>query len=321
MSWKASGHVKGMGKAEGLTRSEKLLMFIIADWYNEQTEEAQASVLKLAEQAMMSERHTRRCLRSLEKKGVLNVGISTGRSNVNSYKLPTLKGDTMSPFTKKRGHPDTQKGDIPTPKGGHNEVPLALEAEKKADNNSPSPQPGEGYLPFKYLTRLYPPHRLKNPKALRSAEHQWGKLTPSDQRILLAGLETLAASPGWLKEHGKWVPNPDGFIEKRDMWLQKVSPNHNTEVERIHQEFIEITGQPATLNKLTAELREHISHRYDEALEMTRGQPTLPMDLTRDAMMACVEAHRKKNIITNMEHIFGTTGNFERWVKKAGYAQ
>lgn len=250
----------------------------------------------------------------------------------SSYELDSERAqEIMEAWSKTHHSPNKTMVQIrpsPQPKEGHPESPNravdhCLEKEERKERELPpdfSPQPGEGYLPFKYLVRVYPKHRFENPKSVRAAERMWGKIPPAEQRDILMAVENLVGSPEWLQDRGKWVPNPDHFLENRDSWLARVKPNHKTQVEEIHAFFLAVSKQPATLNKLTPELREHISHRYDEALEMTRGQPTEPWQLFRDAVTACLEAHAKKKIITNLEHIFGSTGNFERWVKKAGYA-
>lgn len=76
MSWKATAYTKdlrvGVG-GEKITRSEKLLLFIIADYYNDEQGEAWPSVKALAEDAIMSQQLVKQVRQSLVRKGVLTV--------------------------------------------------------------------------------------------------------------------------------------------------------------------------------------------------------------------------------------------------------
>lgn len=226
--------------------------------------------------------------------------------------------------------PHAHGANPPRAHGGESTVVPCM--EKKEENNTITevvvspPQTGEvsikdeRYLPFKYFLRNFPEHRRKNRQSVRAAEHKWGKLTPSEQRLLMEHLTCLVDSPDWLTENGKWVPNPDNFIEKREMWAVHARPNHKAEVEEAHRLFLEISGGLPRLNNLTPERREHISHRIDEALRMIEGtEITLP-ELIGASIKACVERHKERKMDTTIEHIFGTTENFERWTKKTVYA-
>jgi hypothetical protein len=99
MSWKASGYVKQIvlcPNGEGITRSEKLLALVIADYYNEEEGRAWASVATLARDAIMSQRQIRYVLRSLEKKGLIST-TTGGVNKSNSYRFPPLGEATVAP--------------------------------------------------------------------------------------------------------------------------------------------------------------------------------------------------------------------------------
>lgn len=84
MSWKASAHVKEQTHAPNgkkLTRSEKFLMLILADYYNDEQQAAWPSIPRLAKDALMSERQARRVIHSLEKKQVLLVSRRAPKPN------------------------------------------------------------------------------------------------------------------------------------------------------------------------------------------------------------------------------------------------
>lgn len=106
MSWKASGWAKGVS---GISRSEKLLLLILADYYNDEAKAAWPSISTLATEALMSERHVQRLLDSLAAKGVIQISRGGGRGHSSRYEL---KGDMVSPFVAKRVTSRHTKGDI-----------------------------------------------------------------------------------------------------------------------------------------------------------------------------------------------------------------
>lgn len=76
MSWKATAYVKGLVTApngEEITRTEKLLMFVLADYHDVRADEAWPSVKRLARDALLSEQRTKEVRESLVRKGLLVV--------------------------------------------------------------------------------------------------------------------------------------------------------------------------------------------------------------------------------------------------------
>lgn len=74
MSWKATAYVKSLKIAPDgspLTRSEKLLMLILADYHNDELRGAWPSGQTLAKDALLSLRHVRTLLSNLKGKGIL----------------------------------------------------------------------------------------------------------------------------------------------------------------------------------------------------------------------------------------------------------
>ena len=114
MSWKATAFVKDLNvclDGRKITRSEKLLLFVLADYHNTESRNAWPSLKVLARDALMSLRQAQRCLLSLEKSQILMIDKPTGRGKVHLYSFADLddrKGVTMSPFI-------SGKGDIPAP--------------------------------------------------------------------------------------------------------------------------------------------------------------------------------------------------------------
>jgi hypothetical protein len=92
MSWKASGYVKE--DVLDVSRSEKLVLLVLADYFNDTKEAAFPSVSTIAENAIMTRRNVFRCLDGLEKKGHIErfvYGYSThGGLPLNGYRMPSF---------------------------------------------------------------------------------------------------------------------------------------------------------------------------------------------------------------------------------------
>jgi hypothetical protein len=97
MSWKASGYVKGLNG--GMTRSEKLLMLIISDYFDETTAYAWPTVERLAVESLLTRRHVYRLLDSLVDKGLLRISSGRAIRSSNRYSFPgyrLVKGDIVT---------------------------------------------------------------------------------------------------------------------------------------------------------------------------------------------------------------------------------
>jgi hypothetical protein len=97
MSWKATAYVKDLRQApngQRLTRSEKLVMFVLADCYNPDYHYAWPSIQSVASAALLCERHVRRILGLLETKGLLEISKSRGGlGHTNCYRFPGFSPD------------------------------------------------------------------------------------------------------------------------------------------------------------------------------------------------------------------------------------
>jgi hypothetical protein len=76
MSWRATAYVSAL--IENLTAREKLLLFVLSDYYNDDKQVAWPSMGVLAKKALVSERHAQRLLASLEEKGFIKRTIRHG---------------------------------------------------------------------------------------------------------------------------------------------------------------------------------------------------------------------------------------------------
>jgi len=103
MSWAAASYVKTLRVApngEAITKGEKLVLFVLADYHNEEKGYAWASLSHLAEESLHSRHGVILTLRSLEKKGVLCVVRSpeaVTKRVTNRYRFPGLES---SPHTR-----------------------------------------------------------------------------------------------------------------------------------------------------------------------------------------------------------------------------
>lgn len=85
MSWKATGYVKEL---TGMSRSEKLLLMILSDYYQEEEHCAWPSISRLARETLLKERHVYKLIASLEAKGFLKVTHQQGGRTTNRYTFP-----------------------------------------------------------------------------------------------------------------------------------------------------------------------------------------------------------------------------------------
>src|SRR5882762_9575623 len=98
MSWKMSGRVKeircGMN-GQPITRTDKLVLLVLADYYNETTKSSWPSLSTLAEECLSSKTSLWRSLTRLEKIGLLTAKV--GRWKESEYAL-LPNGDPPSHF-------------------------------------------------------------------------------------------------------------------------------------------------------------------------------------------------------------------------------
>jgi DNA-binding MarR family transcriptional regulator len=76
MSWTATAYVKNLKVSPAgtpISKSEKLLLFVLADYHNEANDEAWMSVQRLAEESLQTQAEVVQMLQGLEKKKVLEI--------------------------------------------------------------------------------------------------------------------------------------------------------------------------------------------------------------------------------------------------------
>lgn len=100
----------------GKKGSNKLVFLALAEFANEGTDTCWPGVSMLAEMAGVSDRQVQRILRELQAEGYIEIGLQTGRSNTNVYRILMEKVTPMTPFDNDKGDTHVtfcrQKGDI-----------------------------------------------------------------------------------------------------------------------------------------------------------------------------------------------------------------
>lgn len=98
MSWRATAYVKTLTKhpdGSELTAREKLLLFVLADYHNDDRGYAWASLGSIARDALTSRRHVITLIDELETKGTLFVTRREQKSSL--YSFPCMGGEVASP--------------------------------------------------------------------------------------------------------------------------------------------------------------------------------------------------------------------------------
>lgn len=102
-----------------------LLLLAMADYCDERGM-CWPSVPNLAKKARISERHARRILRELERKGLIRSEKLTGRYEPNIYKILCGRDDKMSPLDEKQGGHLRQPGGTPGAPRGDTQTPQSV---------------------------------------------------------------------------------------------------------------------------------------------------------------------------------------------------
>ena len=336
MSWKATSWAKDVltcPNGQKITRSEKLLLMVMADQHTTHQEMVFVSQKNLSIESILSVRHLRRTLDSLEKKGVIKTETGLGRGNLSGYSFPQLrkiKEDMASPFSEdKSGHLNTEKR---TFEHGKEDIPrhtLSKEVEQESEtreveyiaksNSASSPVGGTPFYDFKTARSLYPRHRWNEKKA-RIA---WDEIHPNQNEAnkIVACLSDLVVSRRWTQDHGEHVPWASTFFSGRQWNVEDfIQRNHRSECEQMLASFIEISGVDPVFHKLTDGRYIMLSKRWDDALEKASGHtPENAMKMIRGAITAYCENHDAKKFKSLMspEKIFESTETFERWIAEA----
>lgn len=339
MSWKATSYAKDVivcPNGEKITRTEKLLLMVMADHHNTHQNSFFASNRLLAQESLLSVRQIQRVIKSMERKRLLCSENGLGRGNLTGYSFPWIepkKGDTLTPLEELKGDiSDTEKVTFQAPKGDISRHTHSKEVEQKSgteqveQSSTPTPSsPSAGSLPPNYdfgtFKSFYPYHRMS--KHERAAKDEWNHLEndPGLKMAIIEHVIAMSAEPEWKKHGGKYVPNPQKYLAER-YWLRPVPSqlNHRSQCEQILAMFIEISGIDPKLHKLTQARHEMLSARWDDALEKAAGHTEEnAFKIMRGAVTAYCDYHAAKKLKSLMavEKVFESTETMERWLAEA----
>jgi hypothetical protein len=231
MSWRASAYVKSELLASRVTKSEKMLLYALAENYGEETRYASPNISHLAVWSLMSERQARRCLTALtdpERKILYIVGSRVGgRGKSTKYgfvelQAPDEKGDRVAPFRAPEEHLSAEKEDRASTETGTGQV------EKEDIAVSPEP-----------YNRKYEPYNRKNePEELTGSLARWAETIENaarqarkDGRVVLA--EELVKTCAELKAIGARVQKgANGDLEVTESNLRALDEKLFASLER-----------------------------------------------------------------------------------------
>lgn len=139
MSWRATAAVKEI--RTGITRSEKFLLLILADYHNAETGQCDPTLKRLGEDALMTTRAAQIVIKSLEEKGFIRVEKrwhESGRNDSNQYWLTFIEGGMGETISPREGDPPIRERVIPRSGRGRSpdhpvgEAPIALTVTRTA---------------------------------------------------------------------------------------------------------------------------------------------------------------------------------------------
>lgn len=199
MSWKATAYVKELHQApngQKITCSEKLIMFVLADCFNEDYQLAWPSIPRLASASLMTERHASRVLRALEAKGLVQVIRKHGLGNTNGYRFPGhSKPVTKCTPDKMSGLPVSNTGQVPlrSPTLEHLKQDVAMSGEPKETETQNMNEDPEG--------RAFYARELKEMRRHGSI----GRTTRNVYRMQLENPAESASLPEWFRREAEGI--------------------------------------------------------------------------------------------------------------------
>jgi hypothetical protein len=202
--------------------------------FNQDKGAAWPSYERIAELLGMCRRTAIRGIQTLELAGLIQVDKSAGR-HANRYKLTAANGDSDAPLdspTVTQMHPNSDSQSPLTvtqmhPNSDSDALEQDLENKTKGkrpreEETPPSPPKGGGAGGEPFLLQFlatYPKERIPdNPTTLRRI---WKRARlEAIGADILAGLERWKQSDQWAKDGGRYIPDPENFLDKR-RWAQK----------------------------------------------------------------------------------------------------
>jgi Helix-turn-helix domain len=215
MSWKATAYVKPLKAAPDgtpLTRSEKLLMLILADYHNDEQRAAWPSGQTLARDALLSLRYVRKLVLSLKRKGLVCTSRRLSREgdlDSTLYHFHALDcgddhegGSELSSLPPQGGSvPARTLGSEPisSPRSELEDTTVVNGRGRGINNKPPAEPPAE--------PQSEPPHTHAPPPLLALAESAEGGVCAKSKYTFEQRLSYARNRPH--------VKNPEGFAASR----------------------------------------------------------------------------------------------------------
>ena len=234
MSHQASAYVKGLLRDQ-VTRPQKLLLMVLADYHNTETQLSYPSLERLALESLVDERAARRILNELEGRIIERVP-GQGRGNHTAYRFIAIDkeiGGYVTPFLRagkegrkegrKEGQKEGRKGDF---FGSAIRKEPELEPEQNlplvADDDCPEPPDGKAGQTQHALIRerIQELYNRANPETPCPWDERTGKILKdtldrlrwSDAALLTAVENRFASEAAVLSEDPlRWISQLDRY--------------------------------------------------------------------------------------------------------------
>lgn len=218
MSWKASGWAK---EVRGISRSEKLLLMILADYYDEERGYAWPTVSRLASEACLSYRQSIRLLKKLQERGIIAIEQAAGRpGRANRYRL-NRESDMMSRRT--------------------SDVTLNVTSDVTLTDKEPSPEedlPKNSRAQHEALLT-----QLKTASAISTPDRYWqsfeGEVEVTDLESLQNVVSFVDRIRGEVRRDREPLRLPVivSGLEKVGRWIEDVRPSREAALDVLREMF------------------------------------------------------------------------------------
>lgn len=145
MSWKASAYVKEI--TDNITPSEKLVLFVLADYHNTAQKAAWPSLIELAEHSLCTKPGLCRILARLEQAGFIQRVTGGGKGKRTQYRFPHLDGNGNSGLPLEQTQTVTEKAPNSNPNSNPSDIAIKEERCVTVEPlilSPPSAQPTNG---------------------------------------------------------------------------------------------------------------------------------------------------------------------------------
>lgn len=204
-------------------------------------------------------------------------------------------------------------------------IPREEEKEEYPETPSPSPSPGAASsLPNYRFKDFYSacPEIYKSEKQEKESRAIWhaNRYDRETSTAIVQWTSAMTQSSEWTKEGGKYSLAAKTILEK-ERWKSPLttSAKYSNQCRNVYDYFLEVTGQPKSTSKLTAERLSMISQRIEEAHQM---KADIDPDGERSLMMDAIDAaysspyYKKHPEMLTIESVYGSAEKFEKLVKR-----